>query len=234
MPTSNQTPLHSWGLSPAEAIALQKKLSTLLKIEDDFGEIRYLAGADISLNPKREEGYAGFVVFEFPSLKEIERVSHQGPLLMPYVPGLLSFREGPILAEAFQKLKTKPDLIVFDGHGIAHPRRMGIASHMGLFLDCPSIGCGKSRLWGNYEEPDVSRGSYSDLRDGNEKLGYVLRTKDKVKPVFISPGHRVSVESSLKIILQCLSGFRLPKPTREADRYVAEVKRELNEARPKH
>ena len=229
----SQTPLHDWGLSANAAIALQKKLSAQLKIEDDFGEIHYIAGADISLDSPREQGYAGFVVFEFPSLRETERVYHQGPLLMPYVPGLLSFREGPILVEAFQKLKTKPDLIVFDGHGIAHPRRMGIASHMGLFLNCPSIGCGKSRLWGTYQEPALSRGSYTPLMDREERIGTVLRTKDKVKPVFISPGHRMSIEGSLKIILQCLSAFRLPLPTREADRYVAEVKRSLNVSMPR-
>lgn len=215
---------HPWDGSPQEAIRLQKELSSRIRLQDDFGEIRTIAGADMAIDVPRNFGLAGVIVFNAETLEPIETVSAEGPLDFPYVPGLLSFREGPILTKAFEKLKITPDVILFDGQGIAHPRRLGIASHMGLILDRPTIGCGKSRLCGRYEEPELTRGSCSPLIDRRETIGTVLRTKDKTKPIFVSPGHRISIESSLKIVLKCLDGYRLPKPTRLADRYVASLK----------
>ena len=215
---------HSWTLTPAEAIKLQKKLADQLILKDDFREIRQIAGADLALSSSKEEGVAGVIVYEYPSLQEIERVYAIGPLSFPYIPGLLSFREGPILLKAFEKLENKPDLILFDGQGIAHPRGLGIASHLGLILDIPSIGCAKSILCGRVEEPGPNRGDYSPLTFRGKIVGVALRTKEKVKPMFISPGHRISLKTSIKIVLECGSGYRLPKPTREADRYVGELK----------
>ncbi|MFO1519721.1 MAG: deoxyribonuclease V [bacterium] len=208
-----------------EAAHLQKELSALVIRRDDFDSIRTLAGVDLSLHPNGEEAFAGVIVYEYPSLKELTRVWAQAPLPFPYIPGLLSFREGPVLQKAFVKLKSLPDLIVFDGQGIAHPRRLGIASHMGLLLDRPSIGCGKSLLCGKYGELKFERGSTADLVHDGEKVGVALRTRDGVNPVFVSLGHRISLETSVEIILQCHSGYRIPLPTREADRFVAEVKK---------
>ncbi len=216
---------HSWDLSPKKAIALQRTLASRVVHEDDLGPVRTLAAADLALDNRRKIGWAGVIVFEFPSLKEIERVYAEGPLQFPYVPGLLSFREGPILLKAFSRLPSKPDLVIFDGQGLAHPRRFGIACHIGLLLECPSIGCAKSLLCGEYQEPGTKRGSWSPLIDRGETVGAALRTRDGVKPVFVSPGHRIGLESSIRILLQCHSGFRVPKPTREADIFVEELSR---------
>ncbi len=220
---------HLWNLSPTEAIELQKKLAAQIVIEDQFSPIQKIAGADLALNLDKNEGIAGVILYEYPSLKEIERVYATAPLEMPYIPGLLSFREGPVLLKAFKKLKNSPDLILFDGQGIAHPRGLGIASHIGLILDIPSIGCAKSVLCGHYQEPEIQRGSCSPLIYKGKEIGAALRTKEKVKPMFISPGHRISLKTSLRIVLECNSGYRLPKPTREADRYVANLKKGPNE-----
>lgn len=212
--------LHSWDLTPQEAIRLQKRLSPCLLLQDDFEKILIVAGVDLALDETKRIGRAGIILFEYPSLKELGRASAEAPLAFPYIPGLLSFREGPILLKAFEKLKDLPDLILFDGQGIAHPRRFGIACHMGLLLDRPTIGCAKSRLCGEYQEPGPKRGSWSPLTDKGETIGAVLRTRDRIKPIFVSPGHRISLKTSIEIVLQCHDGFRIPKPTREADRFV--------------
>jgi deoxyribonuclease V len=145
---------------------------------------------------------------------------------MPYIPGLLAFREAPILARAFEKLNCEPDVVLFDGHGFAHPRRMGIASHMGLLLDKPSIGCAKSRLVGTHQEPGNTPGEWSPLMDGEQQIGAVLRTRGNVKPIFVSCGHKMDLKTALMIVLQCCDGYRIPKPTREADHFVENVKRQ--------
>jgi deoxyribonuclease V len=217
---------HPWDLDPREAMELQKKLSSLIILQDDFDSIRLIAGTDLALSPDGKEAYAGMILYEFPSLQEVRRAWVKGPLTFPYIPGLLSFREGPILLKAFQKLDSLPDLILFDGQGIAHPRRLGIASHMGLLLNRPTIGCAKSLLCGRYEEPEPNRGSWSPLTDRGETLGAVLRTRDHVNPIFVSAGHRMSLTTAIRIVLQCHSGYRIPKPTREADLYVAEIKKQ--------
>jgi deoxyribonuclease V len=148
------------------------------------------------------------------------------PLKFPYVPGLLSFREIPALLKAFAKLKRRPDLVFVDGQGLAHPRRLGIASHLGLWLDLPTIGCAKSRLCGEYREPGKKRGNFSPLLDRGEEIGAVLRSKDEVSPLFVSVGHRIGLASAIRLTLACHEGRRIPAPTRQADRLVAEVKRQ--------
>ncbi|HSA58779.1 MAG TPA: deoxyribonuclease V [bacterium] len=217
--------LHRWDLPPRDAIDLQTQLASRIVLKDEPGEIRTVAGADLSIDTRSGTGYGGVIVFEFPSLREIERVSATGPLTFPYIPGLLSFREGPILLKAFERLTNTPDVLLFDGQGIAHPRRLGIASHLGLILNRPSIGCGKSLLCGRYQEPGPSKGDTSPLEDNGEVVGTVLRTRDRVKPVFVSPGHRISPARAVKIILQCTDGYRIPKPTRLADHFVGSIKR---------
>ena len=215
-----------WDLPPKEAAALQRELAARVEREDRLPKrLRLVAGADIALDARAGVGFAGVVVFELPGLDEVERVSVSGPLEYPYVPGLLSFREGPLLLEAFGRLSCRPDLLTFDGQGIAHPRRLGLAAHLGLVLDAPSIGVAKSRLCGTHREPGRRKGSRAALRDGAETIGAVLRTRDGVNPVFVSTGHRVSLETAVRLTLACCDGYRIPKPTRLADRFVGELKR---------
>lgn len=216
-----------WNLVPKKAVELQKELSQRLIIQDLFGEIKTIAGADMAFSKDDKTGFAGIIVYSYPELKEIERVSATEKLqfpYVPYVPGLLSFREAPLLLKAIQRLKIEPDLFIFDGQGIAHPRRFGIASHMGIILDKPTIGCAKSRLIGKFKEPGKKAGSHEPLYDGEMIIGAVLRTRDNTNPVFVSPGHRVSLKTAVDIIMRCTDGYRIPRPTREADKYVASLK----------
>lgn len=217
--------LHTWDIKPKEAIRLQNNLKDRIILKDNFVTINTVAGADISLSKQSGMGFAGVIVYKYPELIEIERVSAREKLQFPYIPGLLSFREAPLLLNAFAKLKTTPDAVLFDGQGIAHPRRIGIASHMGLWLGIPTIGCAKSRLTGKYKEPDISDGSFTYLYDRNDIIGAAVRTRTNIKPVFISPGHLISLKSAIEITLGCTDGLRIPKPTREADKFVGELKR---------
>src|SRR5262249_45166438 len=218
-------PLHDWNLSPKQAVQLQRELAPLVLPRDDFKEVHCVAGVGMAIHESKQVAYAGVILFEFPSLREIERVDALAPLKFPYVPGLLSFREIPILLQAIHKLRRRPDLLFVDGHGLAHPRRFGIASHLGLWLDLPTVGCAKSRLCGEYRQPAQKRGSFSPLLDGEEEVGRVLRTRDGVRPIFVSVGHRIGLRSAVRVTLDCHAGWRIPKPTREADLYVAELKR---------
>lgn len=208
-----------------ELRAEQALLAQRLVIADDFAPIRTIAGADLAIDPATHTGFAGVIVYRYPELQEFTRVWAQAPLTLPYIPGLLSYREGPVLQQAFAQLDELPDVILFDGQGIAHPRGVGLASHMGLLLDRPTIGCAKSRLVGDFEPPAPTAGSQSPLQYHDRMVGAVLRTRDGVQPLFISPGHRISTATAVHIVAQCGDGRRLPKPTREADRWVAELKR---------
>lgn len=220
--------LHSWNVTPQEAVQIQKRLQAQISLEDFSGPIHFIAGCDMSLRDDLNLGVAGIIIYSFPELREVERRHVTGKLSFPYVPGLLSFREAPVLIELFGRLEHSPDLIIFDGQGIAHPRGVGIASHMGLWLNKPSIGCAKSRLFGIYEEPGEKAGSFSELLSPEGgRVGTVLRTREKCRPVYISPGHKMSIERSVEIIGRCMDGYRIPKPTREADRYVGEIKRSV-------
>jgi deoxyribonuclease V len=208
---------------------LQEKLRDRVMLEDDFAAIQYVAGADLAFDPATNVAFAGVIVYRFPEMDEVERHSARRKLHFPYVPGLLSFRESPVLLAAFARLQTEPDLILIDGHGRAHPRLFGIACHLGVLFDKPVIGCAKSLLVGEYHEPGMARGATTPLVFKGEKVGMVLRTRDNVKPIFVTQGHRVSLKSAIELVSQCLDGFRIPKPTREADHYVRGLRQDFQE-----
>ncbi len=219
--------LHAWDVTLKEAAVIQKSLrDQVLLTPLDLRRVRTVAGADVSFNRFSDRIYAGFVVLDLKTLEPIEKVGAVMNVSFPYQPGLLSFREIPPLLKAARKLKSEPDAFVFDGQGIAHPRRIGIATHMGLILDRPTMGCAKSLLVGTYEDLDTDPGSTSPLVHKGELVGYAVRTKKNVQPVFISPGHRMDFESSNELALRCSGGYRIPEPTRLAHNYVNELRRE--------
>ena len=206
--------LHSWEVSPEEGVQIQLKLRNKMSRPRGFDKIEKIAGADVGY--LKDMAIGGVVIMEFPGLEVVEKAFFFSPIKFPYLPGLLTFREGPPLLGAFKRIKSKIDLILFDGQGIAHPRRMGIATHLGLLLDKATIGCAKSKLIGQYSPPEAEKGSFELLRDEEKVLGAVVRTKDKVKPVFVSPGHRINLDTSIKIVLECAKVSRLPEPLRMA------------------
>ncbi|MFL6209750.1 MAG: deoxyribonuclease V [Pyrinomonadaceae bacterium] len=223
--------LHDWNLTPREAVELQKQLRARVQIKPLKRKIETVAGADISFNKFEPTVYAGLVVLRLPTLEIVEEVSVVSETRFPYVPGLLSFRETPSVLEAWAKLKTEPDAVMFDGQGIAHPRRVGIASHVGLLINRPTFGCAKSVLVGKYEEPDVERGSWTPLVDPKtqETVGAALRTKTKVQPIFVSPGHLIDLAGALELTLACDGGYRQPEPTRRAHHLVNALRRGARE-----
>jgi deoxyribonuclease V len=223
----NYQKLHSWDLTAKEAVQVQAELQKLIELRDDFDQVRVVAGADVAFKKNENRGFAAVIVYSLPDLKEIERKGVSADVPFPYVPGLLAFREAPILLEVFSLLTTEPDIVMFDGQGIAHFRRMGIATHLGILLGKPTIGCAKSRLIGTYQEPGVEAGCFSSLLDRQETIGGVVRTRRNVHPVFVSPGHKISLRTSIEIVLKCCDGYRIPKPTRMADRYAALLKKEI-------
>jgi deoxyribonuclease V len=219
--------LHEWNLSPTAAVALQKELREKVRLAPlDISKIRTIAGADISFNKFSETIFAGIVVLDFATLQVIETSGVTTATQFPYIPGLLSFREIPALLEAWQKLRCEPDVLVCDGHGIAHPRRMGIAAHAGLLVERPTLGCGKSVLVGKFEEPEKVRGSWSPLVHKEEVIGAALRTKNNVQPVYASPGHLCDLSSAIEVLLRCDGGYRIPEPTRRAHLFVNELRRD--------
>ncbi len=207
---------HSWNLSPTEAIALQKELRAEVISDRPIAldEVRLVAGVDVSV--KNEQSQAAVVVATYPGFLVVETVLARRPTPFPYVPGLLSFREGPVLEEAFEKLKSAPDVFIFDGMGIAHPRRIGIASHMGLWLQRPTVGCGKTLLCGRYKDLGEEKGSAAPLIDKGEAIGVALRTRTARNPVFISPGHLADIPTAAELVLRCSLKYRLPEPIRLA------------------
>ncbi len=210
--------IHPWNVSCGEAVAIQRELVSRLILDDCRLplNVKTIAGADISYARRSDLFFAVVLVFSYPGLELVEEASHTERVKFPYIPGLLSFREAPPLLEAFAKLKRPPDAAIFDGQGIAHPRGFGLASHMGLFLDIPTIGCAKKRLVGTHDEVGEDAGSYTDLLLGEKKVGAALRTKRRVKPVFVSQGHRVGIDESIGVVMNCCRGYRLPEPTRRA------------------
>ena len=211
--------LHSWDVQPEEARHLQNRLRTQVIQTDRFGAIETVAGVDIGL--KKDIARASVVVLSFPELQVVDSVVTDSPVRFPYIPGLLSFREIPPLLRAFAQLQTEPDLVIVDGQGVAHPRRFGIASHLGLILDKPTIGCAKSRLCGQHEEPDTEQGAYTHLIAKDEVIGAVVRTRTNVRAVYVSTGHRISLDSARTFTLACCRGYRLPEPTRYAHNAAA-------------
>jgi deoxyribonuclease V len=238
---------HRWDVAPAEAREIQDELQSHWAGENSFGPIRTVAGLDASFvltvsqalkkpasrwNRLREANRAiGCVVmYCFPEMEEVERAYAILPLEFPYVPGLLSFREIPVLLAALRKLREMPDLVFCDAHGYAHPRRLGLASHLGVVLDLPSIGCAKSLLIGTHKVLPQKVGSWTPLTDekaGGERIGAVVRTRSGVNPIYVSQGHRVSLETSIQLTLAVTDGYRIPRPTRDADRFAGEIKRKV-------
>ena len=217
--------LHSWRVSYKKAVQIQKRLRDLLTFEKYTGKIRTIAGADVSYDKHTDYFFAGVILFGLSKhLEMIEEATAVGKARFPYIPGLLSFREAPILLRAFRKLKNNPDVILFDGQGIAPPRRFGLASHIGVILDTPSVGCAKSRLVGEYGSVDNAAGAYSKLIYENEVVGAVLRTKINTKPVFVSPGHKINLSSAIRIVLKTCGGYRIPEPTRQAHLLVNKLR----------
>lgn len=218
--------LHGWDLTPKEAVALQSALRGRVVREDEIGDVRRIAGVDVGFEQDGRVTRAAVAVLEYPGLALAEQVVVRVATTFPYVPGLLSFREAPAVLAAFEKVRVAPDLILYDGQGIAHPRRFGIASHVGLLLDCPSIGVAKTRLVGAHRAPANRRGAWTPLRDagearGEETIGAVLRTRAGVKPLYVSIGHRVSLETAVRWTLACVTRYRLPETTRWAHRLAS-------------
>jgi deoxyribonuclease V len=209
--------LHSWDLSPKEASEVQAQLREQLVLRWDGRLVHTIAGVDVSIS--EDLAVCAIVVLAFPSLAPLEGAKAEAPLVFPYIPGLLAFREGPAVLAAWENLKDKPDLLMFDGQGIAHPRGIGIAAQMGLWLDRPTIGVAKSHLFGRYTDPGPRRGDRSELVDKQGNIiGSVIRTKDNVKPLFVSPGHLIDVDHAIEFTLACDGGYRLPETTRWAHR----------------
>jgi deoxyribonuclease V len=209
-------PSHSWDLSPQEAFELQSELAMQVKRQLNLGPVHHVAGVDVSV--RDDVARAAVVVLDWEGLKPVDYAIATRPATFPYIPGLLAFREGPVVLDALEQVSTQPDLLIFDGQGLAHPRRLGIASHIGLLVDMPSIGCAKSRLCGLHDEPGQQPGDYASLVDRGEVIGAVLRTRRGVKPVFVSVGHRVDLATSINYVLACCRGYRLPETTRWAHR----------------
>ena len=225
--------LHDWEIKPREAVELQKRLRERVRVEPYAGKpFETVAGADISFNKFSPVIYTGIVVLRLPSLEVLEEVGVVGETGFPYVPGLLSFREAPSVLEAWSKLKTEPDAVMFDGQGIAHPRRIGIASHVGLFLNRPTLGCAKSILVGRHADVDEERGSRQPLIDpkNGETVGAALRTKTRVQPIYVSPGHLIDLAGAIELTLRSDGGYRQPEPTRRAHLLVNALRRGEREA----
>jgi deoxyribonuclease V len=219
--------LHPFNVTTAEAIRIQRELADQICLSPFLSDYKYVAGADIAYSKKDNTLFAGVVVLEYPSASEVFSRTERGEAAFPYVPGLLTFREAPLVLRIFEDLPLTPDVVIFDGQGLAHPRGFGLACHIGLLLDIPSIGCAKSRLVGEHKELAARRGSTVPLFYHDRVVGAVVRTRDKVKPVFVSPGHKVNLESAVRIVLETCRGYRLPEPTRLAHILSQKAKREM-------
>jgi deoxyribonuclease V len=217
--------LHEWGVTPREAVELQKSLRERVRLVPLARPVETIAGADISFNKFSEIVYAGIVVLRLPSLEVVEEVGVVSETRFPYVPGLLSFRESPSLLEAWSKLKTEPDAVMFDGQGLAHPRRVGIACHVGLLINRPTLGCAKSVLVGKFEWPGEERGQWSEMIDKGEVVGAALRTKTRTQPIYVSPGHLIDLAGAIRLTLEADGGYRQPEPTRRAHLLVNALRR---------
>ena len=210
--------MHAWNLKPRDAIVLQRELAGEVKLVPLERDPSYIGGCDVSMNRFAKDGFAGFVTLTYPELETVDHAVHKGVIPFPYIPGLLSFREIPMLLEAWKELEQRPDVLLVDGIGIAHPRRLGIASHLGVLLDIPTVGVAKSVLIGSFETPGNEPGDTSPLIDqkNGETIGTVLRTKRNVKPVFVSAGHRIILEDAVTLVSSCVRKHRIPEPTRTA------------------
>lgn len=218
---------HSWRLTPRRAVELQSRLRSKVVTTDDFGRVRHVAGTDVGFERGGRVTRAAVAVLTFPKLELADCAVVRKPTRFPYVPGLLSFREIPALLSALALLNVRPDLVLCDGQGLAHPRRCGLASHLGLVTDLPTIGVAKSRLIGVHDEPAQRRGAWKPLQDNGETIGAVLRSRAHVRPIYVSIGHRVSLKTAIAFTMACVTRFRLPETTRWAHclASVAEIDR---------
>ena len=220
--SSHQTrPLHEWNVAPAEARALQSRLAPLVETQDRLPDVRFIGGVDVGFEDGNRITRAALVVLSYPDLQIVERQLAKIPTAFPYVPGLLSFREMPAILQAYSNLNQQPDLLLCDGQGIAHPRRFGIACHLGLWLDLPTIGVAKKKLVGKHEPVPDTKGDWVPLQDKGETIGAVLRSRQGVQPLYVSPGHRVSQCGAVDWVLRCLTRYRLPEPTRQAHKLAS-------------
>ncbi len=220
--------LHSWDVTPAEAIANQKSLAGLVNIRPLNKHVKTVAGIDLSFDKHSNLLFAAVLVFRFPGMHHLETKTSVKKAIFPYVPGLLSYREIPPLIDCFKQIRNEPDVILCDGQGLAHPRRFGLACHLGILLNKASVGCAKSRLVGNGDEPGKKKGDFSPLFDKGEEIGRIVRTRDNVKPLYISSGHLVDLETSVWITLECCGRFRLPEPTRLAHHEVNRLRKQFS------
>jgi len=216
--------LHPWDVTYKEAVKIQKELKDKVVLKNIDNRIRYVAGLDVSYARGSDIMWAGVVILDFPSLNKAEEVWSQKKVSFPYIPGLLSFREIPALLEALRKIEIEPDLIFCDGQGIAHPRGLGLASHLGIILNKPTIGCAKSRLVGTYNQVGERKGNYAYLTYKNRVIGAVVRTRSKLKPIFVSPGYGIMLNDCVKFVLETCSTYRIPEPTRQAHLLVNSVR----------
>ena len=217
MPKRSFTASHAWDVTPEQAITIQNQLRQQVRTDDDFGELKFVAGVDVAFEDDGNTTRAAIVTLNFPDLSLHEQMLVRRPTTFPYIPGLLSFREIPAVLAALEQLETLPDMLLVDGMGILHPRRFGIASHLGVITDLPTIGVGKSPFVGKHAPLPDERGAWQPIVDRGETIGGVLRTKVGVKPLYISGGHRVSLVSALDIVMRCTTKYRLPETTRRAD-----------------
>lgn len=218
---------HRWNVLPRTAIAIQRRLAATVRSEPPARRIRTVAGVDAAFSHDGDRCIAAAVLWDVDDGRVVEAHTATRPLTFPYVPGLLSFREAPAVLAALRKLRCEPDAIVCDAHGYAHPRRFGLACHVGVLCKRPTLGCAKSVLVGEYRDPPSRRGSRRSLRDRGERVGTVLCTRTNVKPVFVSIGHLIDLATAERLVLACTRGYRLPEPTRLADQMVAAAKRAL-------
>jgi deoxyribonuclease V len=222
--------LHRWDVSPSEAMEIQQQLRSRVSMERTVGQVNTMAGVDVSF--KGEVARAAIVVLSYPELTPLDYSLADLPAEFPYIPGLLAFREAPAVLAALEKLKTEPDLFIFDAQGLAHPRRMGLATHLGVVIDRPSIGCAKSRLCGSHHEPGPERGSYTYLYDEDEVIGAVVRTKTDVNPLYVSIGHKVDLSTAIEYVVNCCTGYRLPETTRYAHRVAGGERLQIEVSQP--
>ncbi len=221
---------HQWDVSPSEAKEIQQALRSKVSMERAFGQVNTVAGVDVSIRGKVAK--AAIVVLSYPELTPIAYSLAELPAAFPYIPGLLAFREGPVVLAALAKLKTEPDLFIFDAQGLAHPRRMGLATHLGVIIDRPSIGCAKSHLWGKHHQPGPERGAFAHLYDGDETIGAVVRTKTNVSPLYVSIGHKVDLPAAIEYVLSCCTQYRLPETTRYAHRVAGGERLQIAVSQP--
>jgi len=208
--------LHNWNVSPSEARNIQSKLKDNIVISPLNRDVQFVGGADVSFDKGSNLVFAAIVILQLPDLTIVERKGVSEIVEFPYILGLLAFREGPPVIHSWEKIQSKPDVMMFDAQGIAHPRRMGLATHIGLYLDIPSVGCAKSVLVGQYQEPGEKVGEFTLLEYKDGVVGAAVRTKYRVNPVFVSIGHKVELSDAVNLVLQCSGGYRIPEPTRQA------------------